>query len=50
VERQRRLGRPLRLDDGTTDIDALDAHEYSLSTYAGAFLAKGYGVVGEAKC
>jgi PBSX family phage terminase large subunit len=49
VERQKKLGRPFRLDNGTTDVDALDAHEYSLSTYAGTLLAKGYGVANNAK-
>jgi phage terminase large subunit len=49
VERQKKLGRPLRLDDGTTDIDALDAHEYSLSAWAGALLAKGFGVAKNTK-
>jgi phage terminase large subunit len=32
-------GIPVRLDDGTTDIDSLDAHEYSFTAYLNYLLA-----------
>jgi PBSX family phage terminase large subunit len=34
VETQKKEGKPVRLDNGTTDIDSLDAHEYSINSYA----------------
>jgi phage terminase large subunit len=39
VEKQKKEGKPIRLDDGTTDIDSLDAHEYSINSYANYLMA-----------
>lgn len=38
-EEQLKKGIPIRLDNGTTDIDSLDAHEYSISSYIKYLLA-----------
>ena len=39
VKEQQKKGVPVRLDDGTADIDSLDTHEYSISSYAKYLLA-----------
>jgi phage terminase large subunit len=33
IEKQKKEGKPIRLDNGTSDIDSLDAHEYSINSY-----------------
>jgi PBSX family phage terminase large subunit len=39
VEKQKKEGKPIRLDNGTTDICSLDAHEYSINSYANYLMA-----------
>jgi phage terminase large subunit len=39
VEKQKKEGKPIRLDNGTTDICSLDSFEYAINSYANYLLA-----------
>ena len=39
TEAQKKQGKPIRLDNGTTDLDSLDAFEYAINCYASYLMA-----------